>query len=250
VYQLYCINSRKERQILSLLSRTLDIQVQTSWKDFVAQSQEATCSILGTDDLASRSVRRRLFPFCLTPTLRPLVLVTTFNEVNAKALKDLCIDEVVWDHRLDADLLDSVLSSNKREYMIVLADAIQRNDRLPDQLRDALVTACISPHPIRSQKELMEYVNCHRTTLLRQWRSVDKSASNLKTVLDWILLVRATLLRTQVRSWKEVARTIGTSQSNLSAIAGRLTHTPLKLIRPSEVKDLFDRSPVAQAIFE
>lgn len=246
-YPLFIEDSQSRKRILQTIRPTFHPQVQTRWEDFLEASREANCSIVAVRNLTP-AIKRRLFRFCVHPTLRPMVLATDFTEDNARVLPDLCIDEVVWLHRLETTLIDAIRRSEKRLHLVVLAEAIQRNTVLPHQLRSALAAACTSPQPLFTQKELLEFVHCHRSTLFRQWRSVADSQTSLKTVLDWIVLLRACTLRETATSWNSVAVMLRIPVASLSATARRLTRSPLGKLELAKVKTLFDRSPVSKII--
>lgn len=169
---VHCEDRQYEDRIRALLGPDFGVSTYTRWSDFLSASKTASCSIVEAENLASRSSRRNLFQFCTYPPLRPLVLITRFDDINARALKDLCVDEVVWLSRLDRELVSAVRKSQRREFMVVLGDAIRRNERLPRRLADALAGACTSSVAIQSQQELLQFSHAHRTTLFRQWREI------------------------------------------------------------------------------
>lgn len=154
------------------------------------------------------------------------------------------MDEIVWTTRLDRELKDAVRKCLRREFMVVLGDAIRRNDRLPQRLADALGGACTSPVPIQSQKELLEFSQAHRTTLFRQWREIAGEGQTLKAALDWLVLLRATLRHDAGQSWREISESMGVSGRRLSGIAERLTGRKLSEIDAASLEEHFRRTPL------
>lgn len=241
---IHCVERIYEDRIQFLLEPEWDPVFYRRWSDFLEASRMALCAIVEAEDLGSRRSRRNLFQFCVHPPLRPLVLVTRFDDANARALKDLCVDEIVWLRHLDRDLAGAIRKSMRREFMVVLGEAIRRNALLPGTLADALAGACTSPVPIQSQKELVEFHPAHRTTLARQWREVAGEGQTLKATLDWIVLLRATLQHDAGESWREIARSMKISTRRLSGIADRLVGRNLSEIDAPGLEERFRRTPI------
>jgi hypothetical protein len=245
---VHCEDPQYEDRIRALLGPEFKVVTYRRWSDFLSASRTASCSIVEAEDLASRNSRRNLFQFCIYPPLRPLVLITRFDDVNARALKDLCVDEVVWSNRLDREHVSAVRKSHRRQFMVVLGDAIRRNDRLPRRLADALAGACTSPVPIQSQKELLEFSHGHRTTLFRQWHEIAGERQTLKAVLDWVVLLRAALRHDAGQSWREVSQSMGVSTRRLSGIAARLVGRKLSQMDAPSLEERFRRTPLYETL--
>lgn len=243
-----CEDRGYEGRILALLGTAFRASTYSRWSDFLAASRTASCSIVEAEDLGSRQSRRSLFQFCIYPPLRPLVLITRFDDVNARALKDLCVDEIVWLTRLDRELKDAVRKCLRREFMVVLGDAIRRNNRLPRQLADGLAGACTSPVAIQSQKELLEFSKAHRTTLFRQWREIAGEGQTLKAALDWVVLLRAALRHDAGQSWREVSESMGVSGRRLSGVAERLTGRRLSELDATSLEEHFRQTPLYRTL--
>jgi hypothetical protein len=245
---VHCEERRYEDRIQALLGPEVAISLHRRWSDFLSASRTASCSIVEAEELTARISRRNLFHFCVYPPLRPLVLITRFDDVNARALKDLCVDEVVWSNHLDRELVSAVRNSQRREFIVVLGDAIRRNERLPRRLADALAGACTSPVPIQSQKELLEFSHAHRTTLFRQWHQIAGEGETLKTALDWVVLLRAALRHDAGQSWREISEAMGISNRRLSGIAERLAGLNLSELDTPSIEKRFRETPLYRAL--
>lgn len=251
MYSLYCEEEQYQDWMVGLLARQLeDVRVHSTWEDFVEASRTARCSIVEAGDLSAPEAYGKLFRFCVYPTLRPLVLVTSTKRENARHLSTLCMDEVVWLNRIDQDLVRAVCEAEQRSFLAAFSDALEERSALPPRLKSAVILASQSPTPVRNQQQLAELSYCDRRTLIRQWNKITSSGSTLKEVLDWLVLLRAFEQREQGLTWKEVENSIGVRRRSVDRIALRLTGHRLGKLDLLRVESLFQKSAPYHAIIE
>lgn len=221
-------------------------QVTTAeeWDHFLYQLRSATCAVVAVRDLRGREralvadLKSRL------PTL-PVVLVTSSAKSNARLLKDIWIEEVVWIRELESEVEPVVDRAMKRahvdSFLQQLAKKLERA-RLPVALRAAVVHAFRAVPPAPSVEELAEAVDKHRSTLWRHWQNtVPCAEKNLSDVIVWVLLLRAATGKTPSRSWDGVARDLGVRRDRLENIAKRLVGLPLSEVEARGIHHLIDR---------
>jgi len=86
--------------------------------------------------------------------LNPIVLVTSSDRENARCLKDLTVEEVVWTDELEAQLLVAVKRAEGTGLLEATAGTVEQCDHLPPKLREALALVCRSWPPMRSVAQL------------------------------------------------------------------------------------------------
>ena len=105
-----------------------------------------------------------------------------------------------------------------------LAVALDKAVSLPVPLRTALTFACDSERPVHSVKQLAQAVMSNRRTLWHQWRKVvGLSGLRLQDFLHWVLLLRATGLKSSGHTWQSAAKEVGIHPHTLSRYAKQLT---------------------------
>jgi transposase-like protein len=194
-----------------------------SWSALDGASRQAECALLVIEELgACADTLGRLQKWPGSFPGWPVVLVTRFEPENARLLKDLVLDEVVWWHAVASELapaLERVLASDPLER---LGHAIEAAQHLPPRLRHALALAAMAAPPPGSVKALARRTGVHRSTLWREWREAGLGeVGRLEEYLRWLVLLRATMARAASGSWTEAAGRAGTSEKRLRRIAGR-----------------------------
>ena len=111
-----------------------------------------------------------------------------------------------------------------------IAARISSANHLPSRLRHALSHLFQSPNPISTVKELATAVGCDRRTLWRMWRSAvaEDSQLRLQDMIDWNVLLHATVLRMQSASWVGIASRLTIHEHTLARSAKRLAGMTLR----------------------
>jgi hypothetical protein len=207
------------------------VRLADDWGRFEHTAAGSSCSVAVIPWLSGDPALTRLALFRARHPLHPLVLVTRGDMENARDLKALVVDEVVWTQEIDRGLDHAVGRTCVLNQARRMAEAIRRNPALPTKLREALATACASERPIRTVHKLAGAVGCDRRTLWTQWKQVMERADadpRLQDFLHWLVLLRATGRKTASRSWAAVAQEVGVHPDTLSRLAQQLTGCPLR----------------------
>ena len=85
-------------------------------------------------------------------------------------------------------------------------------------------------------------MGCDRRTLWRMWRSAvpDQAGIRLQDMLDWNVLLRATVLRMQCSSWVGIATRLSVHEHTLARAAKRLTSMTLRDLAASGSDNLIN----------
>lgn len=221
-------------RVLAVLDTESDVRVTTTWPEFRSAFADTGCGILAEPEPRSelfghlRSLRSR----------RPdgaLVLILRRNPRVLRRLKDVIVEEVVWMDRL-ADLPAAVKGAETERRLRRMERRVREADHLPDTLIDAVGRTLGSRPPLTSVQELAADLERDRRTLWHHWRNAvdeEQSGLTLKGFLDWILLLRATSMKTESRSWREVADEMGVHVRTLRRVARRRTGASLRELSPA-----------------
>lgn len=228
---VYCREEPYREKVRRALEPRGHVHMVEDWDDFERAAACANCSVAVIPWLASDAALKRLTLFRALHPLHPVVLVTHGDIENARDLKAVMVDEVVWTREVDRELADAVgrtcvLSQTRR-----LAEGLRANRAIPAKLREALARACESERPIRTVHKLAASVGCDRRTLWTQWKKVMDGAGGhlrLQDFLHWLVLMRATGRKTASRSWAAVAEDVGVHPDTLGRLAQQLTGCPLR----------------------
>lgn len=228
---VYC----REPMYCDRVNRALDprepVHLADDWNQFEHTAAGSSCSVAVIPWLSGDPALTRLALFRARHPLHPLVLVTRGDMENARDLKALVVDEVVWTQEIDRELADAVGRTCVLNQARMMAESVRRSPTLPTKLREALATACESERPIRTVHKLAAAVGCDRRTLWTQWKQVMERAGadlRLQDFLHWLVLLRATGRKTASRSWAAVAQEVGVHPDTLSRLAQQLTGCPLR----------------------
>lgn len=228
---VYCKDPLYVEKARRALESRGSVRMVEDWDAFEALAACARCSVVVIPWLSGDPALMRLTLFRGLHPLHPVVLVTRGDIQNARDLKTVTVDEVVWTQELDRELSDAVgrtcvLSQTRR-----MAEGLRANRALPAKLREALASACESERPIRTVHKLAAGVGCDRRTLWTQWKQVMKEADSdlrLQDFLHWLVLLRATGRKTASRSWGAVAQDVGVHPDTLGRLAQQLTGCTLR----------------------
>ena len=199
------------------------------WSRFKREMLQATCSIAVLPWLSAEPFDR-LREFKASHPTRPVVLVTTKDADNARHLRGVAVEEVVWMRDVQRELWGAVRRASFQRPLSELAREVDAATMLPVQLRYALSLACRSDLPVLSVSELATRVNCRRTTLWYHWKRAMPSdrKARLEDFLGWLVLVRAIGLKDRGGPWTSVADGLGIQTRTLTRLARRLTGNTLR----------------------
>ena len=228
---VYC----KEPMYCGKVRRALEprepVRLADDWETFEDTAVCSSCSVAVIPWLAGDPALTHLVLFRTLHPLHPVVLVTRGDIENARDLKALVVDEVVWTQEIDRELADAVGRTCVLNQARRMATAVRACPVLPTKLREALATACESERPIRTVHKLAAAVGCDRRTLWTQWKQVTERAGadlRLQDFLHWLVLLRATGRKSASRSWSAVAQEVGVHPDTLGRLAQQLTGCPLR----------------------
>jgi hypothetical protein len=236
---LFSADPKQVPRLRSAIPPQQQVVAATDWDHLARIVPAARCSVIHVDRLDH--------PACGLPDLcelkarhprLPVVLVTRWDLENARRLKDVSVEEVIWFVEIEQGLRGAVERACAREpsYVYCLALPFERAEHLPPVLREALAHACSSERPIHSVNELAASAKRNRRSLWHQWnRSVGASTSlRLQDFLHWLLLLRALAMKTPERSWAAVAETLGLSPQTLWRYSRDLAGRTLPALAASE----------------
>ena len=207
-----------------------EVELTSSVADFAGASARADCAIAAIPSLLSGPAAS-LAAFKLSHPEQPVILITEWDMDNARHLKDLPVDEVVWTQEISRHLPAVVEEAcqNARNSVRSVAATLENAHRLPPPLRRALAFACRNPSPVHSVNQLSRVAGVDRRTLWQQWKSaVNDPSLRLQDFLHWILLLRALGRKSPERSWPAVAEEMGMGVATLSRYAKQLTGRTLQ----------------------
>lgn len=211
------------------------------WPQFERAALSAECSVvvilwLGTAEL------HRLLAFKSRNPLHPVILVTRGDMQNARQLKSVQVEEVVWLEEIDNELHGAVgrtcVLSHQRSFCVAMSDA----DYLPGCLAQALALACSAEPPVRTVQNLARVAGCDRRVLWQQWKqAVESSELRLQDVLHWFLLLRAAGLKSPGRPWNAVADELGVHAQTLGRLSRQLAGLSLTDLAGTGQGELVER---------
>lgn len=217
------------RMQAALVSRATPARPVGTWAVFEREAPRATCAAVAVRWLARDTVFADLCAFKARFADTSLVLITEKDADNARNLKAVLVEEVIWIHDLERDLLQATMRVCRRHLLYEIADRVERSTCISPTLRRSLVYACRADQPICTVAELARAVRRDRSTLWHHWqKAVGRQATaRLEDYLDWILLLRAISARGPERPWSCVADELGVHEHTLGRIAKRLTASTL-----------------------
>lgn len=217
--------------------------VAKSWTEFENKAPDAECSTVVIEWLHRDPAFPLLCGYKARHPKHPLALVTRWDSENARHLKDVFVEEVVWFREVERELPSTVerLCTHRYNFVHCLAVPFETAEHLPTPLRRALAHACRSERPVGSIKQLAGAVGSNRSTLWLQWNQAVDSPLRLQDFLHWILLLRIVGRKTPGQSWAAVAEQVGVSAHSLARFARQLTGMKLQEVAENqeEVVHLF-----------
>jgi hypothetical protein len=215
--------------------------VADEWNQFERAALAAECSVvlflwLGTPEL------HRLVAFKTRNPLHPVILVTRGDRDNARQLKAVQVEEVIWVEEIDSELHGAVgrtcVLSHQRSFCEAMRDA----DYLSSCLRHALTLACSAEPPLRTVQKLAKVAGCDRRTLWQQWKAaMDGSPLRLQDVLHWFLILRAAGMKRPGIPWNQVAEALGMHAQTLGRLSRQLAGVSLTGLGGTQQGELVNR---------
>lgn len=230
-------------RVLAALDGVEDLRVAPSRERFRRAFGEGVCGVV-----AAPEPRPELFGHLQALRDREaggtLVLVLRRSPRILRRLKDVIAEEVVWMDRL-SDLPAAVRGAETERRLQKLGRRVREADHLPDTLVAAIGQSLRSRPPLTSVQELAGELDRDRRTLWHHWRSAmddGQTDLTLKGFLDWVLLLRATAMKSGSRSWHDVAGELGVHARTLRRVAQRRTGASLRDLSPGsgELDDRFE----------
>lgn len=255
---IYAAEERHITRMCAALSPEQQRILVRDWTDLERNQPRATCSLVAIEWLITDPVVPKLSAFKTRHPDHPVVLVTRWDPENARHLKDVRVEEVVWFREVDRDLTPAVQRACRQDFHALrcLALPFELASHLPETLRKALAHACHSERAVGSVKHLAAAAGVDRRTLWHQWnRAVGPSSSlRLQDFLHWLLLLRALGHKVPGQSWASVARDLRVHPHTLGRLAKQLTGSPLRelsdrgdlvlLFRERMLDSLVDQTPL------
>lgn len=235
---LYSADPKQVPRLRSALRSPRDMVAVTDWDQFQRVLPGARCSVVHVDHLDTACELPRLSAMRARHPRHPVVLVTRWDLENARHLKDVSVEEVIWMPEVDRGLRPAVDRACSRTPNPVhcLALVFESAEHLPRGLREALAHACRSEQPVRSVNELATAAGRNRRTLWHQWNRTlgGTPGLRLQDFLHWLLLLRALAAKTPERSWASVAEALKLSPQTLWRYARDLTGRTLPALEEAE----------------
>ena len=194
------------------------------WRELERAAPSAVCSVVLIESLEHADSVDSLRRFRQRHPTHPVVLVTRGSMENARHLRSLMVDEVVWLADVETALAGAVQRASTCGSLQALAAALGGAQHLPRSLRTALIHACLAARPVYSVAELASSAHCDRTTLCLQWRKAAGAGTCMRLVdfLALVLLVHASRRKRAGRRIAEVAGELGVHEHTLRRLTKRL----------------------------
>lgn len=176
--------------------------------------------------------------------LLPVILITEHASVDVRHLASVSVEAVLLRHQIAARLPVALKSSAEMSFRLRrLGEECMRNELIPPPLRRLLGCALTRVPPPRRVEHLARLLHSDPSTIRRHWRRNVNSQGieRVKDLLDWIILLDALSAKRPGRSWRRVARSIGTHESTLSRVADRCTGDTLDSLDSAGAERLLER---------
>jgi hypothetical protein len=240
---LFGTGSLRVNVLQDVLADVCAVHLADHWWQVEASSIASWCAVVVIDALQGSTVFQQLIAFKTRVPSYPLVLVTTKDAENARHLKRVVLEEVLWTCEAPQQVCAVVTGLRGKSHLAGVARELESADHVGRHLRTALVHACTSASPVRSIAVLATAVGRNRCTLAREWRRVVgvRPAVRLEDFLDWVLLLRALEIRAAGRKWSAVATGLDVHPHTLSRIALRVGGASLSVLAGAGLEGLVER---------
>lgn len=231
MYAAYCAQPVHLRRLPRSIGGK-PVEVKRDWGSFERLIPAAHALIVVQPWLGRGTILGHLCTLRRRAPLTPVVLVTNRDADNARFLKSLVVEEVIWIRDLRGNLDTALRRAIGHSTRQRLSAAFGRSRSLPPRIRDALRQACLHDPPIGNVGQLARHLGCHRSTLWYHWRKTPAipgpaGSLRLEDILDWLILLDAMAHRGRGDSWPAVGFRRGFSEKGLAQMARRLTRESL-----------------------
>jgi hypothetical protein len=252
---LYSTDERYVGRLRAALPPEHEVAWVNDWKEMAGNGSAYPCSVVHIEWLPGDPVVAGLGAFRARYPEHRIVLVTPWEAENARHLKHVAVDEIVWLREIAQQLAPAVkrVCAARSNPVRCLARPFAEAGHLPVALRAALAYACENDRPVCSVQRLATVVGVDRRTLWSQWNRVagKSPGARLQDVIHWILLLRAVGHKTPDRSWAEVAAEIGVHPHTLGRFARRYTGRTLpELARDRDLLGELFRGQVLDGVLQ
>lgn len=224
-----------------------DCVVRTSdWRVFERAAARVECAIAVMRWLERDAAFERLCTWRAVSRACPVLLVTTKDADNLRALRHLEVEELLWIDDAGEQFAAAVARAREHGFLRRTAGCIDRAEHLSPVLRAALAHAFRAQRPPRTVEELGRILDRNRRTLWYHWNeAVNPDAGvRLIDVLQWLLVLHAANRRAAGWKWTRVADDLGVCQQTLWSTARRLLgvdRRQLSELGPGWVQERFAR---------
>lgn len=216
-------HGREVERIRSSLPVGRDVVVVEDWRELERTLNQIDCSTVRIVRLRGDPLFSGLASFKNRHPFHPVVLITRFNRGNARRIKDVFVEEVVWSREVRQDLKTAVGHACSREFnfMRCLAVPLEEAEHLPFGLRRALAYACRSESPVTEVQQLSAATGYDRRRLARYWgETVALSGKlHLSDFLRWLVLLRVVGQKVPGENWAEAAEALDVHPHTLGRYA-------------------------------
>lgn len=218
-----------QERLKSVLNSRANVRMFGEWEPFSAAAVAADCVVAVIPMLTDTRARENLEGLITRCRFVPIVLITRPVAVNARLLRGLLVQEVFWESEINARLASTVVALEMLTPVATLSQLVS-GERGPSIIVGTLRAICRSRGVIR-EEQLAASVGVSRSTLLTKWHRFMPAGPSLKSVLDWVLLVRAVTEGSKGLSWHAVSEVLNVNEQTLARIARRLVDRPLRELR-------------------
>ena len=148
----------------------------------------------------------------------PVILITEQNSVDLRHLASVSVEAVLSQHQIAARLSAVLKSSAEIAFRLRrLGEECMRSELIPAPLGRLLSCALTSVLPPRRVQHLARLLHTDPSTIRRHWRRDVNSQGiqRVKDLLNWVILLHALSAKRPERSWRFVAKRIGTHERTL-----------------------------------
>ena len=215
-------------RIQTILEKTVSVRRAHRWWEVETSLPSTQCAVLVMASLRDEAAYAQLAALKAAAPAYPVVLVTTRCPDNARELKSLIVEEVLWTCEVGQHLEGTVDRVRRRGVLAQVAAEVGAVPGLAPRLREALLYACTADLPVDGVGALADAVKRDRCTLARQWKRAvgEGPALRLEDCLGWLLLLRAVEARGRLRKWSAVTDELKVHPQTLARLAQRLGGAP------------------------
>ena len=210
----------------------------SNWTAFQHALATASCGIVSVEWLSDGEHLRRLTDLRHDLPDTPVVLVTRKDADNARLLKGLILEEVVWTHEASGGLASAVARAETHSTLREVCTKLGTQGRLSPRMRKIVLYLCERGHDVRSVASLARALHCDRRTLWYAWHQAMPGGPRLEDFIHWLLLLNASALRASLKNWSAVAGELRVDKRTLSRHTDRLLGISLRELAALDRRDL------------